>query len=200
MTTYAHKKIAKTIAFLNQAPDETADFDEWICAGRHLDYLQENAKYDELIIYASGPYTFIHTVAVPSDTLATEDPQALLNWCANPFTSIATYVWGSGRDTMWIERRKDHRGSPALDAGVDLIFARTFEGWSGPDRTYVEINQEYTDLSGIHWRPEQSAYCRFDNNSDPIRDLASKGLPKQLFAHALKCIEFDVSLRLSTQP
>jgi hypothetical protein len=166
MTTYAHKKITETIATLDQVPDDPAAFDEWMRAGRHLDYLQANAKSDELIIYASGPYSFIHTLAVPSDALASEDPEALLNWSANPFTSIASYVSGGGRDTMWIERGKDHRGSPALDAGVDLIFGRTFDGWSGPDRTYFEVNQEYTHLSGIHWRPEQSAYCRFDGNGD----------------------------------
>jgi hypothetical protein len=54
---------------------------------------------------------------------------------------------------MWIERGKHHCGAAALEAGVDLIFARTFEGWSGPDRTYFEANQEYTHLAGIHWRP-----------------------------------------------
>jgi hypothetical protein len=172
MTTYAHKKTIEAIATLDQVPDDPAAFDKWIRAGRHLDYLQANAKTDELIIYASGPYSFIHTIAVPSDALASESPKRLLNWSANPFTSIASYVSGGGRDTMWIERGKRHRGSPALDAGVDLIFGRTFEGWSSPDRTYFEVNQEYTHLSGIHWRPERSAYCRFDDNGD-LADLVS---------------------------
>ena len=178
MTTYAHKKITETIAVLDNVPDETAAFDEWIRARQHLDYLQKNAKCDELIIYASGPYTFIYSIAVPSDALTSEALEGLLNWSANPYTSIASYVWRGGHDTMWIERRKGHRGSPALDAGVDLVFARTFEGWSGPDRTYVEVNQEYSHLSGIHWRPEQSAYCRFDDNGD-LSDVVSITLKKK---------------------
>lgn len=172
MTTYAHKKIGKAIAALDQVPDDNDTFDKWIRAGRHLDNLLTNGKCDELIVYASGPHTFIHSIAVPSDALALEDPQALLAWSTNPFRSIASYVWGGGRDTMWIERGADNRGSKALDAGVDLIFARTFEGWSGPDRTYFEVNQEYTHLSGIHWRPEQSAYCCFDDNGD-LADIVS---------------------------
>ncbi|MGO9362537.1 MAG: hypothetical protein ACLP02_03630 [Rhodomicrobium sp.] len=172
MTTYAHKKIVEAIAALDQVPSSPNAFDKWIRAGGHLDYLQTNAKSDEPIIYALGPHTFIYTIAVPSDALALEDPQALLSWSANPCTSIASYVSGGGRDTMWIERGKHHRGSLALDAGIDLIFRRSFEGWSGPNRHYFEVNQEYTHLSGIHWRPEQSAYCHFDRNGD-LADIVS---------------------------
>lgn len=166
MTSYAHQKIAEAIRAVDQVPDDPVAFDKWILAGQHLDYLQANARSDELIIFASGPYSFVHSIAVPADALAADAPEALLHWNANPYTSIASYVSGGGRDTMWIEREKDHRGSPALDAGIDLIFGRTFEGWPGPERAYFEVNQEYTHLSGIHWRPERSAYCRFDHNGD----------------------------------
>jgi hypothetical protein len=172
MTTYAHKRITEAIAALDQVPEDPAGFDEWIRAKRHLAYLQANAKSDELIIYASGLYSFIHTIAVPCEALASEGFEALLNWNANPFTSIASYVWGGGRATMWIERGNNNRGSAALDAGVDLIFGRTSEGWSGPDRNYFEVSQEYTHLAGIHWRPERNAYCRFDRNGD-LADLVS---------------------------
>lgn len=178
MTTYAHMTIVQAIATLDQEPKDSVAFDEWIRARRHLDYLQANTASDEFIIYASGPYSFIHTIAVPSEALASEDTEALLNWNASPFTSIASYVSGGGRDAIWIERGKGHRGSPILDVGVDLVFGRTFEGWSGPDRTYFEVNQEYTHLSGIHLRPERSAYCCFDGNGD-LADLVSITLRKK---------------------
>ncbi|MDG4879223.1 hypothetical protein P9273_29530 [Mesorhizobium sp. WSM4935] len=171
MTSYAHKTIAETILAADRVPDDAGAFDKWIRAGRHLDDLQANARSDELIIYASGPYSFVYSIAVPADALAADGPEALLHWDANPYTSIASYASGGGRDTMWIER-ENHRGSPALDAGIDLIFGRTFEGWSGPGRTYFEANQEYTHLSGIHWRSERSAYCRFDRNGD-LADIVS---------------------------
>ncbi|MFF0949086.1 hypothetical protein ACFYE9_15800 [Rhizobium leguminosarum] len=175
MTTYAHKKIVETIAGIDRAPDDPAAFKEWIRAGKHLAFLQSNAASDETVVSASGPYTFVYSIAVPLEALVSDNLEDLLNWSADPFTSIASYVSGGGRDTMWIERKKDHRGSRALDAGVDLIFCRTFEGWSGPDRTYFEVNQEYTHLSGIHWRPERSAYCRFDDNGDLV-DIVSVAL------------------------
>ena len=73
MTTYAHRRIAETLVVLDKVPNETAAFDEWIRARQHLDYLQKNAKCDELIIYACGPHTFIYSIAVPSDALASED-------------------------------------------------------------------------------------------------------------------------------
>ena len=172
MVTYAHKQIIGAITALDQVPDTPAAYDTWIRATRHLDYLQTNATKDELIIYAAGPYSFIHSVAIPAEALASEGVEGLLAWSDNPFNSIASYVSGGGRETMWIERGKHHCGATALEAGVDLIFGRTFEGWSGSDRSYFEVNQEYTHLAGIHWRPEQSAYCRFDDNGD-LADLVS---------------------------
>lgn len=179
MVTYAHKQIIGVVAALDQVPNTPAEYATWVRAIRHLDYLQTNVPKDELIIYASGPYSFIHTVALPAKALASASVEDLLTWSDNPFKSIASYVSGGGRKTMWIERGSDNRGATALDAGVDLVFGRSFEGWSGPDRSYFEVNQEYAHLAGIHWRPEQSAYCRFDDNGD-LSDLVSVSTHKNL--------------------
>lgn len=172
MPSFPHKKIADAIVRIDQPPDDPGDFAQWILAGRHLAFLEANAVESERVIYASGPYAFIHSIAVPLAALEKEKPEALLNWSANPFTTIASYVSGLGRDTMWIERHKEYRGSSALNEGIDLVFGRTFEGWSGQGRDYFEVNQEYTHLAGIHWRPERSAYCRFDANGD-LADVVS---------------------------
>lgn len=172
MVTYAHKKIAEKINSIDTPPGEPEAFQKWIGAGAHLSFLEENAHSGELIIYGSGPHSFIHSIAVPLDALESGKVDDLLNWSANPFSSIASYVSGGGRDTMWIEREKNQRGAPALDKGVDLVFGRTFEGWTGPGRNYYEINQEYTHLAGIHWRPEHSAYCRFDDNGDLTHNVS----------------------------
>lgn len=53
-----------------------------------------------------------------------------------------------------------------------MIFGRAFEGWSGRDKTYFELNQEYSHLAGIHWRAEHNAYCRFDEKGD-IEEVVS---------------------------
>ncbi len=178
MTSYSHKKIAEAIAKIDQPPeDPTAFANGFWRAGTSLFLMPMLLTPSE---------SFLRPAPIPSSTQSPchsqrskrEEPEALLGWSANPFTSIASYVSGGGRDTMWIERDKEMRGSPALDAGIDLIFGRTFEGWSGEGRNYFEVNQEYTHLSGIHWRAERSAYCRFDGNGD-LADLVSVSTHKK---------------------
>lgn len=166
MLKFAHNKIAAAIAEIDLVPPDSVDFQEWIKADRHLAYLDANARGDERIIDASGPYTFVHSLAVPLSDLDASKLEDLLNWSANPFTSAASYVSGGGRDTMWIERGDRNLGAPAFNQARDLVFGRTFEGWSGPDRDYFEVAQEYAHLTGIHWRPEHGAYCKFDRNGD----------------------------------
>ena len=172
MVTYAHKQIIGAVADLDKVPGTPAAYATWVRATRHLDYLQTNTPKNELIIYASGPYSFLHTVALPAEAVTDANVEDLLSWSDNPFKSIASYVSGGGRETTWIERGRDNRGTTVLDAAVDLVFGRSFEGWSGPERSYFEVNQEYAHLAGIHWRPERGAYCRFDENGD-LADLVS---------------------------
>jgi hypothetical protein len=173
---YEHKKLIETITRLDEVPEDSKLFAEWIKAEAHLDFLRSNARADELVIYASGEYTFIHSVAVPNDRLSPVDQQDLMQWSFNPFTSIASYVTGGGSEDVWVERGLSGTGTKTLKDAVQLIFGRTFEGWTGPGRTYYELHQEYAHLTGIHWRPEMRAYCRFNEHGDlePVVSVASR--------------------------
>jgi len=164
--SYEHKKIIEEIKSLDELPPDRDNFATWIKAGAHLEFLRRNARSDELVIYGSGDYSFVHAAVVPNERLKTLSQDDLLHWDGTPYNSIASYVWGGGRDDVWMERLSDSQGSWTLDGSTQLVFGRTFEGWSGSDRNYFEINQEYTHLTGIHWRPEQRAYCRFDGRGD----------------------------------
>lgn len=128
--------------------------------------MRRNARSEELVIYGSGEYSFVHAAVVPNDRLAALGQDDLLHWDGTPYTSIASYVYGGGQDDVWLEHLTDSAGSMELEGATQLVFGRTFEGWSGSDQTYFEVNQEYTHVTGIHWRPEQRAYCRFDKNGD----------------------------------
>jgi hypothetical protein len=77
---------------------------------------------------------------------------------------------------VWVERGLSGTGTKTLKDAVQLIFGRTFEGWTGPGRTYYELHQEYAHLTGIHWRPEMRAYCRFNEHSDlePVVSVTSR--------------------------
>ncbi len=167
MSNFAHNSLIKDILRIDQLPTGSAAYANWIEAGAHLNFLDVNAKADELVIYGLGPYSFIHTLAVPNSSLAPIDRNDLLRWNnVNPFTHIASFVSGGGRPGIWIERENAGRASKSLEKGMDLIFGRYFEGLRRNEGTYFEVNQEYAHLSGIHWRPERNAYCRFDDNGD----------------------------------
>ncbi len=183
MPSYEHKKIIEEIRSLDEVPSDPEDFSAWIRGDAHVDFLRQNARSDELVIYGSGEYSFVYAAVVPNGRLASLSQDDLLHWTGDPYSSIASYVWGGGRDDVWVERLTESAGSRSLEGVVQLVFGRRFEGWSGSDQTYFEINLEYTHVTGIHWRPEQRAYCRFNENcdlqqvvsvtgrSDPVKDV-----------------------------
>jgi hypothetical protein len=166
LPSYEHKKLIERITRLGDAPNDSATYADWIKAGEHLSLLRENANEEELIVYGSGNYTFIHAVVVSNDKLSPIDKDDLLHWSCNPYGSIASYVSGGGRDDIWIERGMHAPGVKTLEDARQLVFGRTFEGWTGDDSRYYVILQEYAHLAGIHWRSEQRAYCRFDEQGD----------------------------------
>ncbi|WP_062484836.1 hypothetical protein [Candidatus Nitrospira inopinata] len=176
MHNYEHKKLIEAITRLDEVPADSKPFSEWIEAEAHLDFLRKNARADELVIHASGEYTLIHSVAVPNDRLAPVDQQDLMQWSFKPFTSIASYVTGGGCEGVWVERGLSGTGTNTLKNAMQLIFVRTFEGWTGPGRTYHELHQEYAHLTDIHWRPEMRAYCRFNELGDlePVVSVTSR--------------------------
>jgi hypothetical protein len=89
LPSFAHKKLIERIARLDETPSDTATYINWIKAGGHLSLLRENADEDELIVYGSGDYTFIHAVVVSNDKLSPINKDDLLRWSCNPYDSIA---------------------------------------------------------------------------------------------------------------
>ena len=166
MTSHFHNKLIEQIAMLTDLPKGAAEYAEWIKAGEHLRFLQDTANDDEVVIYACGDYTFIHTVAVSDDRLSPLDQDDLLGWAGNPYSLRAGYVWGGRGDDVGIERGGSISGSNTLKDASQLLFAREIEGSTGSVQVYFEILQEYSHLSSVHWRPEQRAYCRFDEHGN----------------------------------
>lgn len=164
MPSFAHRKITEHILSIDTLPTDGEALALRVTGRDHLQLLADNALSDELVIYASSPSSFVHSIAVPDAALAAATQEELHQWSSNPYDSHASYVSGGGR--MWMEVGVGDRGCSALDQGTDLIFARNFDGWSGPERSYIEASQAYTHLAGIHWRSEQQAYCKYDGHGD----------------------------------
>ncbi len=177
MLRYAHDKLIERIALLDNVPECPAEYTTWVKADGHLDLLRDNAKEDELIIYGSGDFTFIHAIIANEQELAVLDQGTLLSWNGHPRFGRAGYVWGGEGNEVWIEQDGFDFGSKTLKDANQMVFARTFEGMKGKERSYFEILQEYAHLTEIHWRPELHAYCRFDENGDfdPIVSITPKG-------------------------
>jgi hypothetical protein len=66
--SFEHKKIIEEIIKLDELPPDRDAYATWIQAGEHLDFLRQNADSDELLIYGSSDYVFVHA-AVDFGTL-----------------------------------------------------------------------------------------------------------------------------------
>ena len=166
MPTYEHRQLVDSISKLDTMPHDIGAYADWIKAGAHLDLIRRNALADELIIYASGDYTFVHTVVVPEDAYKAVDVEDLLDCRADPFDALAGYCWGGGRDDVWIERSDAICGSKSIQGSSQLVFARTIPESADRDRLYYEVSQEYAHITQIHFLREHDAYCRFDKLGD----------------------------------
>lgn len=179
MPSYEHKQLVEHVKRLNELPENDVEYANWIKAEGHLALLRDNAKQEELIIYASSAYplsTFISAVVVSEDRISPIDQDDLLRWCTNPNSSLASYNFEMGKEDVWIERNEHLLGSKALENAQQLVFSRHFDGLQAKDSSYFEVLQEYVHLNEIHWRPEQRAYCRFARNGefDHIVSVTSK--------------------------
>ena len=166
MPTYEHRQLVDRISKLDTMPDDIGAYADWIKAGAHLDLMRRNALADELIIYASGDYTFVHTVVVPEDALRALNLEELLACWADPYDALAGYCWGGGRDDVWIERFDAISGRKPIDGSRKLLFVRTIPESADRERLYYEVSQEYAHVTQIHLLREHEAYCRFDKLGD----------------------------------
>lgn len=167
MPSLAHKKLIERIEKLDQVPDDAKEYETWLKGDGHLALLRDNENEEELIVYTSikSSTTFIHTVAVSLESLSPVNQDDLLEWSGAPYSPLASYSWGSGRESIQIDR-STYWGAETLTGSRQLVFGRNFEGLKKKDAIYYEVLQEYAHLTEIYWRPEQRAYCRFDRNGD----------------------------------
>lgn len=169
MKSHWHKASYKKIVSLSEIPKVDSEYLDWIRGEEHLKFLRKNSEQDELIIFAFANSVLIHSVVIPNENLISEiDMEDLLKWSISPyFDTKASYTWTLDKNKkVWIETGIHCAGAESLENGHPLVYGRIFDGWSGNDRSYLEIHQEYTHLANIHWRSEHGGYCQFDENGD----------------------------------
>ncbi len=166
MPSFEHKELIKHIAQLDQVPEDAKAYASWIEAGGHLALLRENARADELALYALGEYAFIHAAVVSEESLSSLTQDDLLEWSGSPSSPCASYVHVGSPAVVSIERGIHHWGTKTLEDDLQLVFRRDTDGEQEGSRAPFEILQEYAHLTEVHWRPDQRAYCRFDRRGD----------------------------------
>ena len=115
MHNYEHKKLIEEITKLDEVPVDIEPYAEWIQAGGHLDFLRRNVCAENLVVFASGGYTFIHSVVILNDQLTPVDKEDMLSWHCDPYALIAGYASGGGRNDLWVDRGLNGTGSKTLE-------------------------------------------------------------------------------------
>ena len=119
---------------------------------------------EEIILYASGPHLYVHSVLAPRGAVSPPDHDDLCHahlqisdsWCIQR-------VYGGGKDhRVYLESPLSHPGCRTLVDGEKLIFVRSFEGVK-THRSTIELSQKLVHALGLHYMDERNAYCRLDS-------------------------------------
>ncbi|MBB1420180.1 hypothetical protein H5187_23510 [Pseudoalteromonas sp. SG44-1] len=154
----------KGVYSLALEPENQIDFDYWASQEGLVDYLEDEAKDEYIIIYSSLPHTFIHSVLIPNVEPNDEVLIDLQKWSYDPFSS-----WGltCSSDDAWIEPPLSSSGSETLKTGEQIVFGRSFEGINN-NQSYYELNQKLAHVLDIHFVPERNAWCKLDDHGDML--------------------------------
>ena len=171
------KDITKELKKLATVPQEQAAFEEWLKMTDALQFLEDNARDEEFVVYAGADFTYLHAVLVPRAAVEPPNVEDLLGWNFNASSSWA--VWSSLGDQpdVGLSAPLSDCHSKSFVGGEQLVFTRYFEGMIG-NKSYFEILQKCVHLLGLHFMPERNAFCRLDNRGnieEAIRFVESFG-------------------------
>lgn len=164
MASHEHLLIARAIDQMDQPPTDEQEYSSWIRAHEHLQLLRQNAIEDEVIIHASSRPTFIHAIIAKESGVTPPDIDDLLDWKSTPYTGRAGYSWTGQARNLRVEFTDTNSRPRTLKHRQNLVFGRRMEGLDDPYS--YELLQEFAHATEIHWREEQRAYCRIDENGD----------------------------------
>ena len=174
MPSHEHIRILEHLNLLSQPPTEEALYTSWMKGERHLQLLRNDVERDEVILFASSDgrnavtaTTFIHAELTRESDVTPPDRSDLMNWSSDPFRGRAAFGWTHDRpDEVRVEFYDIHSRPKAVRNSRNIVFGRQMEGVEDEEATYYELLQEFAHASDIHWRHEQKAFCRLDENGD----------------------------------
>ena len=168
MPSYEHQQIARVLMQLAKRPQTDGEIADWVHAKPHLHLLKWDARADEIILYGNVDRTvFIHTVMARENEVSPPKHNDLLDWNSNPYTVRASYSYSGGPSgTKEVKYEDSTPGPTRLLKAQHIVFGRERRGIDDDDPTYFELLQEFAHAAELHWRADQQAYCRIDENGD----------------------------------
>ena len=166
MAKFEHEQLLNKLTVAATIPDEKNKLDEWFENVPQLQILIDNINSDEYIACTLSKHLYIQTAIVPLDQLTNPDINDLLGWGISS-TDYRICQWETFEpDSKPYLEETNLLGCKSIKKSQSLIFHRTLEGVDDSDADYYELLQEFAHISGIHWRNERNAYCKFDKNGD----------------------------------
>jgi hypothetical protein len=154
------------LATLSKKPEFGSDeYTKWLEQNDFVQFLQAMPCLDEILLYASAAHSFLYSVLVPTRLVTPPDTDDLDRWSCDPFSCWSITIAGGGRSRVFLSPPLAHTGSTTLDRGEQIVFVRRFDGRQ-EQQSYIEISPRLTHPFDLHYVPERSAYCRFDNHGD----------------------------------
>lgn len=153
---------------ISQAP-ATSEAEWLIAAEDSVLFLKENAQSEEIVIFASGPATLIHSVLAPMKQVTPADQKDLMHTFVQTDESWVIQKSYGGGEGHRVYLEAPLRSGKSLSGGEKLVFRRSFVGVQ-KDESPVELSQKLVHALGLHFVQERSAYCRLDGHGD-IEDV-----------------------------
>jgi len=114
--------IITQLRLLSTAPEDEKVFNAWLEHQDAFRFLKENAKQDELVVYASLQHVFIHAVGVPMSRVDPPDVDDLLSWNFNAHDDSWGASYSFDPPDVTIEPPLSHTSSKTLDGGTKFVF------------------------------------------------------------------------------
>lgn len=139
-------------------------------AEESIQFLQQCASAEEIVLYASARYVLIHGVLGLTRKLTQQKVKELQN-CNFPQSNDAWAIqkeWSSRGRRMYLEPPLESV-SETLVGGEKLVFRRDLTGVD-QESVPIEISQKLVHSLGLHFVPERNSYCRLNHHGD-IEDV-----------------------------
>ncbi len=149
---------------LEQEPENKVDFDNWVSQKGVVDYLENEAKDDYIIIYALLPYTVIHSLFIPNTRLNEKEIENLKQW---NFSRDSLWAISYSSDDAWVAPPLSNERDKILSTGEQIVFERSFECINN-NEYYYELNQKLAHVLGVHYIEERKSWCKLDDQGDIV--------------------------------